>query len=116
KDLELRPDGLSALRRRSIRGIAVHRRVRCGSSARRCTCDRILRRVGSSFPCALLASGVEPARPWWRRQETNPAPPSFKAGALPLSYAPVSREHGRRSRGGPMWTRTTDLTLIRRTL
>ena len=30
-----------------------------------------------------------------------------------LSYAPMFRLRGR---GGPMWTRTTDLTLIRRTL
>ena len=53
---------------------------------------------------------------WWRRQDSNLRPPACKAGALPLSYAPASREGRRRSHGGPMWTRTTDLTLIRRTL
>ena len=47
---------------------------------------------------------------WWRRQESNLRPPACKAGALPTELRPRSR------RGGPMWTRTTDLTLIRRTL
>jgi hypothetical protein len=47
---------------------------------------------------------------WWRRQGSNLRPPACKAGALPTELRP------RMHHGGPVWTRTTDLTLIRRTL
>ena len=61
---------------------------------------------------ASLQRRIGPPGPgeWWRRQESNLRPPACKAGALPTELRPRPR------RGGPMWTRTTDLTLIRRTL
>ena len=72
------------------------------------------RRELSSTTSGDFGLFLQLARPapleWWRRQESNLRPPACKAGALPTELRPRSR------RGGPMWTRTTDLTLIRRTL
>ena len=54
---------------------------------------------------------------WWRITDSNRWPPACKAGALPTELIPhkfcacCSKTHG-----GPSWTRTNDLTLIRRAL
>jgi hypothetical protein len=64
--------------------------------------------ISSKAQEALPAGGRRP--PWWRRQGSNLRPPACKAGALPTELRP------RMHHGGPVWTRTTDLTLIRRTL
>ena len=48
---------------------------------------------------------------WWRWGESNSWPPACKAGALPAELHPQIYIIG-----GPKWTRTTDLTLIRRAL
>ena len=45
---------------------------------------------------------------WWRLRESNPWPPACKAGALPAELNPRF--------GGHKWTRTIELTLIRRAL
>lgn len=34
---------------------------------------------------------ITPIQPWWTRWDLNPQPSACKAGALPLSYMPVSR-------------------------
>ena len=52
------------------------------------------------WPCHGCEGGA------WRRPGSNRQPPACKAGALPLSYVPSLH-------GGPEWTRTTDLVLIR---
>ena len=37
------------------------------------------------------------AQPWWRQGDSNPWLPACKAGALPLSYAPVGAVSGQLS-------------------
>ena len=48
----------------------------------------------------------------WRLRDSNSRPPACKAGALPTELSP----HLCLSANGLKWTRTTDLTLIRRAL
>ena len=50
---------------------------------------------------------------WWRWRESNSWPPACKAGALPAELYPHIYFV---FPGGLKWTRTTDLTLIRRVL
>ena len=74
----------------------------------------------SEFPDPRFAGRVrhvEPARRlrplfrrayfWWRRTDSNRRPPACKAGALPLSYAPIAeRRYSPPSRSGappPSW-------------
>ena len=56
----------------------------------------------------------------WRRRDSNSWPPACKAGALPTELRPhsggSSSAFGPSSANGLKWTRTTDLTLIRRAL
>jgi hypothetical protein len=52
---------------------------------------------------------------WWSRWDLNPRPPGCKPGALPTELRPPVRHRTDESEcsGGPKWSRTTDLALIR---
>ncbi len=63
-----------------------------------------------SYACVSLCSLGNVPRPHgrrWRRGDSNPRPPPCKGGALPVELRPP---------GGPFWTRTRDLGLIRTAL
>ena len=65
---------------------------------------------------------------WWSRGDSNPRPPPCKGGALPAKLRPHLGEPAKGSNpeggslllmlavGGPWWSRTTDLGLIRTAL
>ena len=53
---------------------------------------------------------------WWRLAGSNRWPPACKAGALPAELNLHISLPSLSLVGGPKWTRTTDLPLIRRTL
>ena len=56
---------------------------------------------------------------WWSRGDSNPRPPPCKGGALPVELRPQMVRAARPrvgACGGPSWTRTRDLSLIRTAL
>ena len=55
-------------------------------------------------------SAMSAKRIWWSLTESNRRHPACKAGALPTELRPLKPD------GGSRWTRTIDLTLIRRVL
>jgi hypothetical protein len=66
------------------------------------------------------ASRIHALRAWWSLPGSNRRPPACKAGALPAELRPRPQAArsavGQQSSGGSRRTRTSDLTLIRRTL
>ena len=59
------------------------------------------------------------AENWWSRGDSNPRPPPCKGGALPVELRPQMVRAARPrvgACGGPSWTRTRDLSLIRTAL
>lgn len=117
---------LRAPRRRA--GCANHSPRRCGSCGRREA--RGLRSHVRSCPVGSLVSVREE---WWSRGDSNPLPPPCKGGALPGELRPLGPPRGEawersvrgacpssglspRTDGGPSWTRTRDLSLIRTAL
>nr|ADI17969.1 hypothetical protein [uncultured Chloroflexi bacterium HF0200_09I09] len=53
---------------------------------------------------------------WWSRGDSNPRLPPCKGGALPAELRPHLVLDRRPASGGPSWTRTRDLSLIRTAL
>ena len=94
------------------------------------TCSAPKRREGdASIHADFAVAGLRGGCPrvmgvpgdWWSRGGSNPRPPPCKGGALPIELRPQSDSSVEinstwMADGGPSWTRTRDLSLIRTAL